>query len=203
MSNANSLIILDFETTGLSPAQGDRAIEIGAVKLVDGIVTEEFQQLMNPGRRVSSFIENYTGITNRMLATAPPCDEVMAKFADFIGSDNLVAHNASFDQRFLDAEFQRIGHQYKGDFSCSVLLARRVFQSAPSYSLGNLVSHLGIESTGGFHRALYDAQMTAKLWMALYEEIQRQVKNPTLTFALIQKMVKTPKKSIAKLLAQY
>ncbi|MDG2671235.1 exonuclease domain-containing protein, partial [Vibrio parahaemolyticus] len=64
MPQANSVVVLDFETTGLSPTLGDRAIEIGAVKLVDGEVVDSFQQLMNPGFRVSSFIENYTGITN-------------------------------------------------------------------------------------------------------------------------------------------
>lgn len=69
---ANSIVVLDFETTGLSPDQGDRAIEIGAVKLENGIITDKFQALMNPGRRINSFIENYTGINNRMLAVAPP-----------------------------------------------------------------------------------------------------------------------------------
>ena len=74
-SLANSVVVLDFETTGLSPNQGDRAIEIGAVKLENGIVTGQFQQLMNPGRRVSSFIEGYTGITNAMLSSAPSCNK--------------------------------------------------------------------------------------------------------------------------------
>ena len=96
--NAHSVIILDFETTGLSPDQGDRAIEIGAVKIEQGRVTDRFQQLMNPGVRVSGFIEDYTGISNTMLKDAPPCDEVMDQFCDFIGDDNLVAHNASFDR---------------------------------------------------------------------------------------------------------
>ena len=76
-SCADSLIVLDFETTGLSPNVGDRAIEIGAVRLEKGEVVERFQALMNPGKPVSGFIENYTGITNRMLSKAAPCDEVM------------------------------------------------------------------------------------------------------------------------------
>ncbi len=70
--NANTVIVLDFETTGLSPDYGDRAIEIGAVKIVNGEITESFQQLMNPGKRVNSFIEGYTGITNTMLNIASP-----------------------------------------------------------------------------------------------------------------------------------
>ena len=97
---ANSLVILDFETTGLSPDMGDRAIEIGAVRLVNGKVTERFQELMNPGQRVSGFIEDYTGISNDMLEDADSCAVVMDRFAGFIADDNLIAHNASFDKRF-------------------------------------------------------------------------------------------------------
>ncbi len=69
LSSAKSVVVLDFETTGLSPNQGDRAIEIGAVKLENGTVVDRFQSLMNPGFRVSGFIENYTGISNAMLLT--------------------------------------------------------------------------------------------------------------------------------------
>ena len=81
---ADTTIVLDFETTGLSPDYGDRAIEIGAVKLVDGKVVETFQKLMYPGKRIDFFIESYTGITNSMLKKAPPCEEVMCEFSDFI-----------------------------------------------------------------------------------------------------------------------
>ncbi|WP_368170113.1 PolC-type DNA polymerase III [Aeromonas sp. R4-3] len=103
---ANTVVVLDFETTGLSPGQGDRAIEIGAVRIENGHISERFSALMNPGFNVSSFIEQYTGISNAMLKQAPPCGEVMADFVEFIGDDNLVAHNASFDKRFLDAEIE-------------------------------------------------------------------------------------------------
>jgi DNA polymerase-3 subunit epsilon len=126
MSRANTVIILDFETTGLSPDMGDRAIEIGAVCIEDGEVTGQFQELMNPGRRVDPFIENYTGISNAMLKNAPSCGEVMHRFADFIQGYNLVAHNASFDKRFLDAELGRISRSYSGQFACSMLAARRI-----------------------------------------------------------------------------
>ena len=66
-TSADSLVVIDFETTGLSPDLGDRAIEIGAVRLQNGVVTDRFQQLMNPGFRISGFIESYTGISNAML----------------------------------------------------------------------------------------------------------------------------------------
>ena len=203
ISRADSLVILDFETTGLSPNMGDRAIEIGAVRLVNGEITERFQELMNPGQRVSAFIEDYTGISNKMLAGADSCEIVMNRFADFIGGDNLIAHNASFDKRFLDAELERIGRQYTGDFSCSLLLSRRIFQDANSHKLGELVRFANIQSSGGFHRALYDSEMTAKVWMKMLEDIAARYGVFDIPFELIKRLEKTPKKGIDKLLSAY
>ncbi|MEA3242342.1 MAG: 3'-5' exonuclease, partial [Pseudomonadota bacterium] len=120
-TNADTVIVVDFETTGMSPDHGDRAIEVGAVKLDKGEIVDRFQCLMNPGIRVNGFIEDFTGITNAMLKKAPPCEEVMGEFTDFIGDGNLVAHNASFDRRFLDAECCRISRNYNGEFACSML----------------------------------------------------------------------------------
>ncbi|NOH78148.1 3'-5' exonuclease [Vibrio sp. RE86] len=199
MSSANSVIVLDFETTGLSPNMGDRAIEIGAVKLVDGEVVDTFQQLMNPGFRVSSFIEGYTGITNNMLATAPSCAEVMTDFYHFIGNDNLVAHNASFDKRFLDAEFEHLNLECKGEFACSLLVSRRLNQQATSHKLGDLVRYMQIDNDGVFHRALADSQMTAKLWLLMLDGLKQQgIQTPS--FDLMQKIGKTSKSAIEKLL---
>jgi len=197
---ADSLIVLDFETTGLSPDMGDRAIEIGAVRLDQGLVVDRFQALMNPGKRVSAFIENYTGITNRMLSKAAPCGEVIDEFASFMGDSNLVAHNASFDKRFLDAELGRIYKSYNGDFACSLLVARRLYQQAPNHKLGSLISYKNIPSEGGFHRALFDSEMTAKLWMVMLEDISQIITAEDVLFTLIQKLVKTPKNAVNKLL---
>ncbi len=202
MAQADTIVVLDFETTGLSPDQGDRAIEIGAVKLEEGKVIDRFQALMNPGRRVNAFIEDYTGITNAMLAEADSCAEVMGRFADFIEDYNLVAHNASFDQRFLDAELQRISRSYSGHFSCSLLAARRVFQQAPNHKLDTLVKFANIPSDGGFHRALYDSEMTVKVWLKMLEAIEEQYGLFNIPFSLIQKLNKTPKKSVHQWLAR-
>ncbi|MGF1866055.1 3'-5' exonuclease [Enterovibrio norvegicus] len=196
---AHSVIVLDFETTGLSPNMGDRAIEVGAVKLVNGDVVDTFQELMNPGRRVSSFIEGYTGITNNMLRTAASCEDVMEKFGHFIGNSHLVAHNASFDKRFLDAELERVNMRYSGQFACSMLIARRLIQDAPTHKLGDLVRFKHIDNDGVFHRALADAQMTAKLWMAMIEELEQQgVFDPS--FKLMQTISKTSKGAMRGLL---
>jgi len=197
---ANSVIVLDFETTGLSPNQGDRAIEIGAVKLENGVIVDRFQRLMNPGFRVSRFIEGYTGITNAMLAEAPSCESVMHEFADFIQDSNLVAHNASFDKRFLDAELDSIQRDYNGTFACSLLVSRRLTQDAPSHKLGELVQFHQIENDGVFHRALADAEVTASLWLVLLNSLQREYGITTPDFALMKKISKTPKASVNTLL---
>ncbi|MHC4874025.1 MAG: 3'-5' exonuclease, partial [Planctomycetota bacterium] len=78
MSNADTVIVLDFETTGLSPVCGDRVIEVGAVLIEEGQIKDRFQELMHPDMLISSFIENYTGITNEMLEGARSCGEVMS-----------------------------------------------------------------------------------------------------------------------------
>lgn len=200
MPDANTVVILDFETTGLSPDMGDRAIEIGAVRIDNGEITGRFQELMNPGQRVSSFIESYTGITNTMLADARTSSEVMRDFADFIGCDNLVAHNASFDKRFLDAELERISLDYTGQFACSMLAARRIYQQAPNHQLGTLVGYLDIAADGVFHRALYDSEMTTKLWSSMLNDIDQLYQLSNIPFSLMQKLTKTPKRAVHNLL---
>lgn len=203
VKGADSMVVLDFETTGLSPNKGDRAIEIGAVRIVDGKVTDSFQELMNPGFRVSSFIEQYTGISNQVLSKAAPCAEVMQRFHDFMGEDNLLAHNASFDKQFLDAEFARISCTYTGEFACSLLISRRIYQQAPNHQLSTLIRYKDIPSNGGFHRALFDAQMTSQLWLAILADIKRQALLDKVSFLQVKQLAKTSKKDVKKLLQQW
>ena len=193
---ANSVIVLDFETTGLSPNQGDRAIEIGAVLIKQGEVVDHFQQLMNPGFRISGFIENYTGITNNMLKTAPPCEEVMDQFADFIGNHNLVAHNASFDKRFLDAELDNVQRTYDGEFACSMLIARRLYPTAANHKLSSLVEYKDIQNDGVFHRALADTEMTAKLWLLMLQDMESEYQLTNPTFSLMQTISRKAKGTV-------
>ena len=167
-----SVIVLDFETTGLSPNYGDRAIEIGAVLIENNVITDRFQSLMNPGFRISSFIESYTGISNHMVQEAPFCEEVMERFADFIGDYPLVAHNACFDRKFLDSELEIIGKSRNNEMACSMLSARRVYPDAPNHKLGTLVRYCEIFTDGVFHRALADAEMTGNLWIAMIDNIK-------------------------------
>ena len=114
---------------------------------------------------------------------------------------NLVAHNALFDKRFLDSELKRISCNYDGQFACSLLVSRRLYQTAPNHKLGTLINYKGIESNGSFHRALYYSEMTAKLWLAMLDDIQQQAGVDEVPFSLIQKLAKTSKAKVNKFLA--
>jgi len=103
-----SVAVIDFETTGLSPNHIDRATEIAAVLLKDGKIVDRYQSLMNSGVRIPAFITELTGITDAMVRKAPSAADVMCEVSDFVGDYPLVAHNASFNSRFWDTELQRV-----------------------------------------------------------------------------------------------
>jgi DNA polymerase III subunit epsilon len=168
------IVVLDFETTGLSARGGDRAIEIGAVALENGKITDKYQNLIKPDFKVDRFIEHYTGINNHMLDRAPQPDEVFPELYQFINSSVLVAHNASFDRSFLDMELSQVGYTRQQPFLCSMRIARRLYQDAPNHKLGTLVKYAKVPVTGTFHRALADAEMTALLWIEMMTLLQRR-----------------------------
>jgi len=196
-------IVFDFETSGLSPAMGDRAIEVGAVCVSNGEIIDEFQTLMNPGKRIPAFIESYTGVTNSMLSKAPSNKEAMKSFSLFIKDTPLIAHNASFDQHFLNSEFERINIQVIQPIACSLKVARRLYQDAPNHKLETLVKINKIKTTGKFHRALADAHMTALLWMQMSYDIGIRFNILDVNFNLMHKIGSVPKKNLEKFIAKY
>lgn len=198
-----TVVVLDFETTGLSPDRGDRAIEIGAVLIRDNFIVDRFQSLMNPEMRVSSFIEGYAGITNDMLAAAPPVSEVMQKFAAFMADHHLVAHNAGFDRRFLNSELQRIAHERCGEFACSLLLARRIYPDAPRHNLETLVRYKNLATDGVHHRALADAEMTGHLWISMINDLKSEYRLDSIPFALLQRLSRVSKKAVPAFLERF
>lgn len=158
------IVMLDFETTGLSPEAGDRITEVAALRIAGGQVVERYVSLVNCGVRVPSFITQLTGITQAMVDGAPPASEVVPALLDFIGADVLAAHNASFDEKFLKAEGALLGATCgHGGLVCSLKLSRRVFPGLPSYRLGELSRALGIVFRSRAHRAEADAEVAAQL----------------------------------------
>ena len=178
------IAILDFETTGMSPAHGARAAEVGIVVVEGGRIVDRYQSLMNAGQRMPSFITQLTGITSAMLQSAPPAEVVMREAARFVGSAPLVAHNASFDSKFWLDELQRAGcapaQSMDSLFACTVLLSRRLYPEAPSHSLGKIVRHLQLPPADKAHRALADAEMTAHLLLRMQADLRDRwfISNP-------------------------
>ena len=166
------IAVIDFETTGISPGQGDRATEVAIVLLERGQVVDRFQSLMNAGVHIPAFITQLTGITNAMVASAPPAETVMAEAARFVGELPMVAHNASFDRRYWIAELARAGVPAPQPFACTVLLSRRLYPEAPSHKLGNLVDWFQLPRTGRAHRALADAEMAAELLQRIQHDLR-------------------------------
>ena len=162
-----TVAVIDFETTGMSPEQGARATEIAVVLVRGGEVVDRYQSLMNSGAWVPPFIEQLTGISNEMLEGAPPAVRVMREVADFVGGVPMVAHNASFDRRFWEAELARAGRAGGQPFACTLLLARRIYPEAPNHKLGTLARHLALPVSGRAHRAMADAEMAAGLWLGI------------------------------------
>jgi DNA polymerase-3 subunit epsilon len=157
------IAVIDFETTGISPAMGDRATEVAIVLTEQGRVVDRFQSLMNAGVRIPSFITQLTGITNAMIAGAPPADAVMREAARFVQDVPMVAHNAAFDRKFWQAELAHAGVEAAHPFACTVLLSRRLYPHAPNHKLGTLIDFHRLPRTGQAHRALADAEMAAAL----------------------------------------
>jgi DNA polymerase-3 subunit epsilon len=192
--------VIDFETSGLSPNKGDRAIEVGIVIVENGKITQKFDSLINPGFKISSEITRITTITNEMLSEAPKANEVFPKVHDFIRGAVLVAHNASFDNKFFEHEMELLNLKVEHSFLCTLLLSRRLYQWAPNHKLITLIEALNIGEEGIFHRALSDAWMTAKLFNRICTDLNNLYEKST-EFHFLQKYQKTPKsklKSIPK-----
>ena len=191
------IVVIDFETTGLSPDLGDRATEVAAVIVEDNNIIGRYQSLMNAGVTIPVYIQQLTGISNAMVRKAPSPQKVMQELADFIGDMPLVAHNAAFDTKFLDAEWSRIQYQRRQPFACSMLLSRRIYPHFPNHKLGTLVRHLNLPTTGEYHRALADAEMTASLLIKIQYDIKAMHNLSSVPHELLCLLQKTPKSAIA------
>ncbi len=166
MQNRN-VTVFDLEATGLYTSRGDRITEIGAVKLSGNKLCGIFQTLVNPGRKIPDKIVEITGITNEMVAGKPVISQVLPLFADFIGDDMLVAHNAKFDMSFLHYELKECGIDKNFDTFCTLLASRKEVKSSANFRLSTLKNHFNLKPMGNMHRALSDAYVTAQLYLKL------------------------------------
>lgn len=197
------IAVIDFETTGLSPAMGDRATEVAIVLVEHGQVVDRFQSLMNAGRYIPSFIESLTGISNAMIAAAPAAEKVMAEANRFVGSAPMVAHNASFDRRFWEAELSRTGEQATQPFACTMLVARRLYPQAPSHKLGVLIDYHRLPKAGRAHRAMADAEMAASLLGQIQDDLRSRHRVTRPDHALLLALQRCAKPAVPALMSKY
>ena len=189
--------VIDFETTGLSPALGDRATEVGVVILSNGQIVDSYQSLINPGRPIPAFVQDLTGISDAMVRNAPDATSVMQALHSFVGATPFIAHNASFDAKFLDAEYSRAGLRRRTEFACSLLLARRMYPQISNHKLGTLVRYLSLPTSGDYHRALADAEMTAHLMARMLADLEKKLDASLVCHEVLTKLQRVPKKTFS------
>ena len=193
--------VIDFETTGLDTAYC-RVIEVAAVIVRNGEVADSFVQLMHPGHRLPYFISDLTGITDEMLEGKPSPETVMPELMQFLGGLPCVAHNASFDSRFYNAEMHRSGIAHERTFFCTLKLSRRLIQDSPNHQLGTLTHHLNLSrpAEGSYHRALYDVLLTVELWKRIASIISDRIGGKTPDHAVYNTLMKKSKATVPKYL---
>ncbi|OOG92397.1 DNA polymerase III alpha subunit [Bacillus mycoides] len=187
-------VVIDFETTGFNP-YNDRIIQVAAVRYRNHELVDQFVSFVNPERFIPNRITSLTGITNYRVSDAPTIQEVLPLFLAFLGEDTIVAHNASFDMRFLksNANMLRLPEP-KNIVIDTVFLAKRYMKHAPNHKLETLKRMLGIRLSS--HNALDDCITCAAVYQkcaAIQEEGQKKTKKETVeedeVYTLIKEML--------------
>ncbi|UJW84335.1 DNA polymerase III subunit epsilon [Devosia sp. SL43] len=165
----NREIVLDTETTGLSPAMGDRLVEIGCVELINHIPSgRHYHVYINPQRSMPEEAFRVHGLSEDFLADKPLFKAVTADFLDFIGDAPLIIHNAAFDIGFLNAELERAGHRPLGNPVIDTVMLARDKHPGARVSLDALCKHYGIDnSRRTLHGALLDSEILAEVYLEL------------------------------------
>jgi DNA polymerase III subunit epsilon len=172
-------VVIDLETTTLSPEKGGMIIEVAGVKIKDNKIVDTFNQLINPERKIYSRVTELTGITNEMLQGKPVYGEVLPKFYRFIGNAIVVAHNAPFDwDRYLLYFFPKVGIFPTNKVIDTLLLSKLYFPNKSRYSLDEMCKELGVKLEN-HHRALNDSLATAEMLLIFKEKYATKLYNPS------------------------
>jgi DNA polymerase-3 subunit epsilon len=161
--------VIDIETTGLS-SKFDRIIEISAIKIRDSKVHSKYDCLVNPKIKIDRFIEELTGITNKMLTKELPIEKVIDSFIDFIGSDVLVGHNINFDIQFINQSLIELSKKpLNNDFIDTLRISRRVNNDFPDHKLETLIKRYNLSRDK--HRAIIDCMLTHQIYQEMKSKI--------------------------------
>ena len=168
----DTFVVFDLETTGFS-AEVDRIIEIGAVKIKNGEIVDNFSKFVNPKIPIPFRIEKLTGINDSMVMKAEPIEKILPEFLEFCGDAVMVAHNAGFDTSFIINNAERLGIKYDPTIMDTVLLAQFVIPNLHNYKLDTLCKHLAV-SLENHHRAVDDAQATAYIYLKMVKMLEER-----------------------------
>lgn len=165
-------VVFDLETTGLSPVK-DRIIEIGAVKIKDGKITDTFSRFVNPHIHIPERITELTGINDEMVSKVGRIEQVFPEFIDFCQNSVLVAHNSKFDISFIKENIQRQGQNVDFTVVDTLNLSRLLLDNAKGFSLSKIATTLDIP-VGNLHRAVDDSELTAKVFLSFLERLNNK-----------------------------
>ncbi|MGN1402462.1 MAG: ATP-dependent DNA helicase DinG [Bacillus sp. (in: firmicutes)] len=194
---AQRYVVIDLETTGNSVKKGDKIIQFAAVVVEDNKIIEEYSTFMNPGKPLSSFIEELTGIQEEQLAKAPLFAEVAPKIISLLENACFVAHNVLFDLSFLQDELLEAGYEgFFGSTIDTVELAKIMRPGAASYKLSQLAETEGVGHDRP-HQADSDAYATAELFILFTRELS---KFPLVTMKQLHKLSQSLKSEISELI---
>jgi DNA polymerase-3 subunit epsilon len=158
--------VVDIECTG-SKFPAFRLMEVGVVFHDGQKITDSWERLVNPGQPIPEFVSRMTGISQEMVNAAPSFKSIAGELHQLLKGCIFVAHDVSFDYRFLQAEFAAAGIRFEAERMCTLSLAQQHLSGEPSYSLGKLCRSLGME-TENRHRAAGDAYLAARLFEILF-----------------------------------
>ncbi len=157
-------VAFDLETTGFAPPC--KIIEIGAVKVLNNKIVDQFQTFVNPCCIIPGNITGLTGINQKMVDKAPTIEEVLPSFIQFIGNFPIAAHNASFDMKFIRHEAVKLGRPLINQVIDTLALSRSYFPFLANHKLNTVVRHLGLVNELE-HRGLYDAMAVAQILLKI------------------------------------
>lgn len=187
----NKFVVIDLETTGHSPENEDKIIEIGMVTIEDNTIVDKRNTLLNPDKDIPPFITSLTNITNEDVKDAPAFSDKADKVIELFQDGYLIAHNVPFDLGFLNAELKNSGRMIlKNPVIDTVELSRILFPKAPSYKLSQLAEYLDIHHDEP-HRALSDAYVTAEIFLLLKQKLFNLPYETLANLAKLEKMLKS------------
>ncbi|MDQ3186267.1 MAG: exonuclease domain-containing protein [Pseudomonadota bacterium] len=178
-------VILDLETTGTTPLH-DRITEIALIRFENGIETDRWETLVNPGISIPPFISHLTGITNEMVRTAPTFAEISHKLYSCIEGAVLAAHNVRFDHGFLKSEFKRLGAVLRPKVLCTVKLSRKLYPQHRGHGLDAIMRRHGL-TTHARHRAMGDVEL-----VVAYLELAKRELGETQVLEAVASLLKGP-----------